>query len=375
MKVTQPELENSENIEVQMTKDAGTIQSSNSKYEVQPNPNNYATSGISKQNINQSNNKNNIQQTVQNTQSYETPTQSYTQANQSTVVKIPSDLYDNTVQNYINSYNKGVEDNDYQAQINALTAIDNYRTSKGYETIYSQSIYELNNKRNEKINNIISAYDNQIASAMNSGNTELAQQIGQDLLKYKASVNYTGTSAVSELDVLKEQYKSSYSDVINGIVSELLTMRFTYDPNDDEALIKAQEHASNVAMEKMNAKGILDSSMTAQIVTSVVSELEATYRKMAKEEFYENLERLQSMANFVIDLDDKQYDRWKENVEMNLTYYEALKDEMTFQWDRVNNLGYVDNIASIVLGVAPRYIISRKKKSHRRCASKSATII
>ena len=353
MKVSQPELEtpNGQSLEVQMTKKANTIQpSSTENYVVQPKKENYATSGI-KQNTMSGNQ-------VQNNQNANTIV-----GQNSTVVQRPSDLYDTTVQGYLNSYDAGVRDNDYQAQINALTAIDNYRTSKGYKPIYTQSVYELNNKRNEKIKNVINNYDYQIAEAMNSGNSQLAQQLGQELTNYKNSVNYVETSTNPYLSKMTEKYKSAYDDVINGIVNELLTLRFTYDPSDDKALAKAQEHASNVAMEKMNAKGILDSSMTAQVVTSVVSELEETYRKMAKEEFYQNVERLKSMANFVADLDDRQYTRWKNNVQMNLEYYEALKDEISFQWDRVNKLGYVDNTASIILGVAPGTMSPEKRQA------------
>ena len=103
----------------------------------------------------------------------------------------------------------------------------------------------------------------------------------------------------------------------------------------------------------MNTKGILDSTMTAQIVTKTVNELIPIYENMAKEEFYNNLERLQSMANLVMNLDETQYSRWLDQVQIKLDYYEAQKDEIAYQWDRVNQLGYVDNEASIILGVAP----------------------
>ena len=75
--------------------------------------------------------------------------------NQSNIaVKIPSDLYDQTVQGYLNEYNKGKEINDYQAQINALNAIDQYRTSQGYAPIYTSNVYELMNQRTENMKQI-----------------------------------------------------------------------------------------------------------------------------------------------------------------------------------------------------------------------------
>lgn len=352
--VEQPEMEtpNTQNSEVQMSVQTNTMKTprdaANTRYEVQPNANNYATSGT-KNNAQvdtqqpQAGMQQQIQQTMQTVERVQT----------TVPAKVPSDFYDNTVQGYLDAYNRGVQDNDYQAQINALNALDIYRQANGYKPIYAENIYELTNKRVQKIKAIVNDYDNKIASAINVGDTVLAEQLGQELNNYKISVNYTDTLNNSATYLQNVEYKNQYDSVIDGIVNELLTLRFTYDPSDDKALAKAQEHASNVAMEKMNAKGLLDSSMTAQIVTSVVSELEATYEKMARDEFYENVERLKSMANFVIGLEETQYNRWLANVEMNLQYYQAQKDEIAYQWDRVNQLGYVDNEASIILGVAP----------------------
>ena len=274
--------------------------------------------------------------------------------NQSNIaVKIPSDLYDQTVQGYLNEYNKGKEINDYQAQINALNAIDQYRTSQGYAPIYTSNVYELTNQRTEKIKNAIREYETDIANAIYSGDETLAQQIGQQMEAYKRSVNYQETLDNASNYLANIEYKSVYDTTINDIINELLTSRFTYDPSDDKALLKAQKYATNTVYESMNAKGILDSTMTAQMVTNAVNELIPVYEKMAKEEFYNNIERLQSMANLVINLDDRQYQRWQDNVHNKLDYYSAKKDEINYQWDRVNKLGYVDNEASIVLGVAP----------------------
>lgn len=274
--------------------------------------------------------------------------------NQSNIaVKIPSDLYDQTVQGYLNEYNKGKEINDYQAQINALNAIDQYRTSQGYAPIYTSNVYELMNQRTEKIKNAIREYETDMASATYSGDEVLAQQIGQQMEAYKRSVNYQETLDNASNYLANIEYKSVYDTTINDIVNELLTSRFTYDPSDDKALLKAQKYATNTVYESMNAKGILDSTMTAQMVTNAVNELIPVYEKMAKEEFYNNIERLQSMANLVINLDDRQYQRWQDSVQNKLDYYSAKKDEINYQWDRVNKLGYVDNEASIVLGVAP----------------------
>lgn len=337
----------------QIPQNTTTPNTAKDNQEISQAPNN---SAIQQNNVQPTTQQGNIQyQTQQNQvqQNQNVAQIQYQQYRPNTAIKIPSDLYDVTVEGYLNEYRKGQEINDFQAQINALNAIDSYRTSQGYAPIYSSNVYELINQRTEKIKNTIREYETDMANAMYSGNETLAQQIGQQMEDYKKSVNYQETMDNASNYLANIEYKSTYDTIMNNIINELLTSRFTYDPNDDQALLKAQKYATNTVYESMNAKGILDSTMTAQIVTKTVNDLIPVYEKMAKEDFYQNVERLQSMANLVMNLDEVQYNRWKYNVQTKLDYYSAKKDEIDYQWDRVNKLGYVDNEASIVLGVAP----------------------
>lgn len=325
------------------------------RYIVQPEPNNYATSQ-NQQNA-EINNSTNL---VENNSKTETTTPVIPQTT-GVAVQVPSDFNDATVQGYLDEYQKGVDANDYKAQINALNAIDKYRKANGYDSIYSQNIYELTNQRNAKIQNQIKSYEDQMANAYNYGDMELVNQLGNQLSEYKRMVGYSEPASASEyLEGL--EYKSSYDEVIKNIVNELLTSRFTYDPSDDEALIKAQEYATNSVYESMNAKGILDSTMTAQIVAKTVNQLIPVYENMAKDDFYKNIEKLQTTANLIMNLDDTQYKRWTDNVSQKLEYFEAKKEEYAYQLNRVKELGYVDNEASIVLGVAPGTITSKLKE-------------
>ena len=333
---------------------------------VQPKSYNYAQTGAIGVTANTQTTQNGNQNTQTNTQNNQVAlgTPEVMQPTGNTIaIRQPSDFNDATVQGYLDSYNYGVSINDYQAQINALTALDKYRVENGYNALYTADIYELNNLRNQKIKGIIQNYENQIATYMNAGDYANAELAGQELQKYKTSVNYKDPVNNSATYLSNMEYKSDYDAVINGIVNELLMMRFTYDPSDDEALMKAQEHAINTAYESMNAKGILDSTMTAQVVTSTIANLQSVYEKMAREEFYDNLNRLQSMATFVIGLEDKQYERWLSNVQLNLEYYQAEKDEIAYQWDRVNTMGYVDNEASVVLGVPVGMLSPAKRQA------------
>ena len=345
-----------------------------SRVVVQPEPNNYATSRIKA-------NTQNTTDTLATTQANSTTTQNNDTAQTNNVVAepvvsqtaitVPSDFYDNTVQGYLNAYNQGVAINDYQAQINALNAIDKYRKANGYNAIYTNDIYTLTNQRTAKIKNQIREYEDAIYQAQLAGDTATEQAINQQLEDYKKMVNYSESVNNSATYLGAVEYKSSYDNIINGIVSQLLTDRFIYDPSDDEALIKAQEQATNKIYESMNTKGILDSTMTAQVISKTVSDLTATYEQMSREEFYNNLERLQTTANLIMNLEQTQYDRWLSNVQMKLEYYQAQKDEESYQWDRVNKLGYVDNEASIVLGVPVGTLSPAKREAIEEAQAKT----
>ena len=169
------------------------------KYVVQPEANNYATSGIKKEQSAESMQTQPTTQETTNTDQGITNTQQVQnlqaqslqpiQQQSNVAVQIPSDLYDQTVQGYLDEYKKGQEINDYQAQINALNAIDKYRVTQGYKPIYTSNVYELTNQRVQKIKNAIRDYETDMATAIYSGDTELAKQIGQQMEEYKKMVN------------------------------------------------------------------------------------------------------------------------------------------------------------------------------------------
>ena len=92
------------------------------------------------------------------------------------------------------------------------------------------------------------------------------------------------TPTTTNLNSVQGQYQSAYADSINGLISEVLSRvetGFNYDPSQDTALQMAAEYAANSTMENMISSGILNSSMTAERVARVVSELIPQYEQLA----------------------------------------------------------------------------------------------
>lgn len=151
------------------------------------------------------------------------------------------------------------------------------------------------------------------------------------------------------------EYKSQYAGAVNQLANQILNMRFSYNPNEDDLLQQAAKYTTQNTFESMNNKGILNSSLTAERVARVVGELIPTYEKMARDEFESNFNMLMNTAQLIMNLDDSQYRRWQADRELawekEQVEYKKAQDALKNAWERVDELGYVDNAASIVLGV------------------------
>lgn len=157
------------------------------------------------------------------------------------------------------------------------------------------------------------------------------------------------------IDTNTTEYKSQYANAINQMANQILNMRFNYNPNEDDLLKQATRYATQNTFESMNAKGILNSSLTGERVAKVVGELIPTYEKMSREEFESNFNMLMNTAQFIMNLDESQYTRWENDRQQKWkeqqAEYQKAQDAIKNAWERVDELGYVDNNASITLGV------------------------
>ena len=166
------------------------------------------------------------------------------------------------------------------------------------------------------------------------------------------------TPTINNLNSVEGQYQSAYADTINSLVSELLTRQtsgFQYDPTQDTNLRLASEYAASSAMEQMAARGILNSSSTAERVASVVSELIPQYENLAYTRWTDGINMLTNTANLVMNYDTQQFEYWKDAKDREFKEKEAAyqkeQDALNNAWKRVDELGYVDNNASAILGV------------------------
>mgnify|MGYP001625339811 CR=1 FL=1 len=215
--------------------------------------------------------------------------------------------------------------------------------------------YNANNTSNNVIdfNQIYSSYQNQYGNTNQTTNNTNISGIK------KTSIGSTiVTPTTSNLNSVQGQYQSAYADSINGLISEMLAQvsnGFQYDPTTDTSLQIASEYAANSTLQSLAGSGVLNSSATAERVARVVSELIPQYEQLAYTRWTDSLNQLANTAQLVMNYDTQQFEYWKDAKDREFQdkqfEYQKQQHELENAWKRVDELGYVDNEASAILGV------------------------
>lgn len=214
--------------------------------------------------------------------------------------------------------------------------------------------YQNNNSNNNVVdfNQIYSAYQGTY------GNNPSNNQYNNSGIR-KTSIGTTiVTPTITNLNTVEGQYQSAYSDTINGIIGQMISNMnngFEYDPTKDSSLRVASEYAANATLQSLAGSGVLNSSATAERVARIVSELIPQYEEKAHNRWIEYLGQLADTAQLVMNFDNQQFEYWKDakNREFQEKEFEFNKEQKELEnaWKRVDELGYVDNNASTILGV------------------------
>lgn len=233
---------------------------------------------------------------------------------------------------------------------------NNVQQGNTVNTAPSPQTYNSNNTNNNVVdfNQIYSSYQ----SAFGNNNQNNNNSNTNSGIK-KTSIGSTiVTPTNTNINTVQGQYQSAYADTINGLISEMLTQMndgFQYNPQDDEELQVATEYAANSTLQSLAGSGVLNSSATAERVARIVSELIPQYEEKAHDRWIEYLGQLADTAQIVMNYDSQQFEYWKDAKDREFKEkefaYQKQQDALENAWKRVDELGYVDNEASTVLGV------------------------
>lgn len=121
---------------------------------------------------------------------------------------------------------------------------------------------------------------------------------------------------------------------------------FQYDPNTDPALQSAMKYAENQVMEEANARGILNSTITADDMRTAYAEMVPKYQELAFQKYNENIKNQLQYADFMQRIDENDYKRYADFVTSSLDVIkstrtdelEVAKANITSMWNRVEDL-------------------------------------
>jgi hypothetical protein len=203
---------------------------------------------------------------------------------------------------------------------------------------------------------------NKLQSALSDGGQQaykednIPQQI--DLMK-EAQNEFGLDSAKLEVPDYSKQINElltglkDYNKNASAVRDEMLaTLRntfgnpFQYDPNTDPALQSAMKYAENQVMEQMNARGILNSTITGDEMRTAYAEMVPKYQELAFQKYNENIKNQLQYADFLQKIDSNDYQRYSDFVTNSLDVIKTnsindltvAKTNIESMWNRVEDL-------------------------------------
>jgi len=152
------------------------------------------------------------------------------------------------------------------------------------------------------------------------------------------------------------QYRQKMENILGRLEQRLtqpvdITQSPYYKANL-EAAQQAADLASRRAMEELNRRGILSSTITGDRIAQIQQQYMTQILPQVMEQAYGirqgEVRNLLDLLGAYSGLEQQQYERQIAEQQMQI---EAEETQIKRAWDRVKNLGYVDNLASIALGI------------------------
>ena len=299
-------------------------------------------------NVAQVNSQANVQPTTSNANTTQGIQPTTTQNQQQTVnpITIPIQIQPQIAQTGVQTTTAPVQ------QSNNIQTLSNQSQEQGNPAPSPQPYQEPQNTNTISFDQIYNQYQSAFGSNPSASNQ------GSSGIK-KTSLNTTIVTPTANLNSVQGMYQSAYADTINSLISQMITQLnqgFQYDPNSDEALKVATEYAANSTLQSLAGSGVLNSTATSERVARIVSELIPQYEEKAHDRYLEYLNQLATTAQIVMDYDSQQFQVWKDAKDREFQEkqfeYQKQQDAIENAWKRVDELGYVDNNASAILGVA-----------------------
>mgnify|MGYP001057867503 CR=1 FL=1 len=147
------------------------------------------------------------------------------------------------------------------------------------------------------------------------------------------------------------EYQSPYQDLIQDLFRQARETQFEYDPSQDTSLQQAQGQAQRSVMEEMNRRGLLTSTMTGDRASQATAQLIPQYEQMAYGRHQQEIQNVFNQLNAAMQIENQEYSRYIDQYNMEMDRINLERQQINDAWNRVSNMGYVDNESSLILGV------------------------
>ena len=169
-----------------------------------------------------------------------------------------------------------------------------------------------------------------------------------------APLTPTGEQLPGSTPATQSQYANDMQNVLDKL-QESIEKGFSYDPKTDPAYQTMVQNATLSAMEELNARGILNSSITQDQVAQAISGVIGNLMSQAYGRYQNNLQNMFSMYSAYSGQEQQAYERQRQVTLDQLAKQKTALDQKDADIknaiNEVNAVGYVTNRTSIVLGI------------------------
>lgn len=179
--------------------------------------------------------------------------------------------------------------------------------------------------------------------------------------KYYGTADVINSIGKNDQSIYKDTFAPQQADVQKQILDSINNPK-QYNPVNDPALKIAQNQAQRQVEEEMNARGILNSTITSDRITQVTQELIPQYQALFEQKEQQRISNLNTYWQNINQMDSNQFQKFTDNRNYQ---YGLVKDDYIKQQDSITNkinqvsnainklnvLGYADNETAIIMGV------------------------
>ena len=239
----------------------------------------------------------------------------------------------------------------------------------------------------EDIDNILAQVNQNQVQPQGQSEGQNINDIEQQYMQDRDTVRSQYADTIKGFEEGLGSYKPLYAEDITNALREAFGNPFEYNPDADRGLQDAMKYAEREIVNSMNARGILNSSITRDQMGEMISSMIPQYEQIAFERYQQNINNQLKRVDVLQNLSEQDYTRYTDYIDMamgnaeslttmaldtmednyNIMYEQTVsrplqerKDALdetdkliNMAYDKLKTQGYVDNEIAKITGLRP----------------------